>query len=358
MILQRYILRELVASFVFSFCTVLAVCLVGTMFQVFRTFPGVGFEVLAKALPLATGTMASWVMLVAACTSSTLVYARLAAENEITAMRTCGIHVWRIVSPAILLGLGLVGLAYPLNETVVPWTRYNRAQVFRESTMHILRAPPPGQQEFKIGLTRISYLDYQGGRMKNPAVSKYKIAPDQTILLVMEWFAESGIIEVKGDEIRLVLSRPRVWQINAKGQEERFSAENDLDITITPEQLGKTQRKIPDMSSGELWALLATTSDRAVGNQITFVLNSRYAASLAPMLLVLVAMPIGILVRRGSRLAGLGAALPPLLIYFVSYFVFQGLGDKGRLHPILAAYAPNIFLAALAFILLWGVSRR
>lgn len=358
MILQRYILRELVASFVFAFFTVLAVCLVGTMFQVFRTFPGVGFEVLAKALPLATGTMASWVMLVAACTSSTLVYARLAAENEITAMRTCGIHVWRIISPAILLGLGLVGLSYPLNEIVVPWTRYHRAQVFRESTMHILGNPPPGQQDFKIGLTRISYLDYQSGRMKKPALSKYKLDPDQGIVLIMEAFAESGVIEVRGDEIRVVLTRPRIWRMNDKGQEERFSAENDFPQQIRAEDLGKTARKLQDLPSDELWERLAATGDPAVRNPILFVLNSRYAASLAPMLLVLVAMPIGILVRRGSRLAGLGAALPPLLIYFVCYFIFQGLGDKNRLHPLLAAYAPDLFLAALAAILLWGVSRK
>ena len=84
MILERYMFRELLASFLFAFIAVLAVCLVGTAFQVFRTFPGLGFTILTRALPLATGAMATWVMLVASSTSSTLVYARLAAENEIT----------------------------------------------------------------------------------------------------------------------------------------------------------------------------------------------------------------------------------------------------------------------------------
>jgi lipopolysaccharide export system permease protein len=358
MILQRYILRELIASFIFSFCTVLAVCLIGTMFQVFRTFPGVGFEILAKALPMATGAMASWVMLVAACTSSTLVYARLAAENEITAMRTCGIHVWRIISPAILLGLLLVGMAYPLNEIVVPWTRYNRLAMFRDSTLHLLKMPPAGQHDFKIGLMRISYLDYQGGRMKEPTISKYKINSEATLVVVMEWFAESGSIEVHGEEIRVVLTRPRVWQLNDKGQEERFSAENDVKFVIPPDDLGKAQRKPPDQPAGWLWDQLSKTSDPAARNPLLLILHTRYGSSLAPMLLVLVAMPIGILVRRGSRLAGLGAALPPLLIYFVSYFIFQGLGDKNRVHPLVAAYAPDLFLAALASMLLWGVSRR
>ena len=60
MILERYIFRELVGSFLFAFFVVLMVCLVGTMFQVFRTFPGLGFTILAQALPMATGAMASW----------------------------------------------------------------------------------------------------------------------------------------------------------------------------------------------------------------------------------------------------------------------------------------------------------
>jgi lipopolysaccharide export LptBFGC system permease protein LptF len=107
-----------------------------------------------------------------------------------------------------------------------------------------------------------------------------------------------------------------------------------------------------------LFDKIAAAKSRTVRNPLLLILHSRYATSLAPLLLVLVAVPIGILVRRGSRLAGLGAALPPLLIYLVSYFVFQGLGDKNRVHPILAAYAPDVFLAVLSSILLWGVARR
>ena len=72
----------------------------------------------------------------------------------------------------------------------------------------------------------------------------------------------------------------------------------------------------------------------------------------------MVAMPIGILVKKGSRLAGLGASLPPLLVYLVCYFIFQGLGDKNRISPYLAAYGPDLFLAALALFLLWGIARR
>jgi lipopolysaccharide export system permease protein len=353
-ILQRYILRELIASFVFAFLTVLGVCLVGTMFQVFRAFPGLGFEALTKALPLAMGAMASWVLMVAACTSSTLVYARLAAENEITAMRTCGIHTWRIVSPAVLLGLMLVGLAYPLNEIVIPWTRWSKRLLFRDATPQILKTPQPGKQDFRIGSMRIRYTDYLDGRMQSPTLSKY----DKEMHLVMEWFAPSGAILADTEPIRVVLSKPRVRRLQPNGQEDWFSAENDLTMDIPAEDLNNIKPQPIDLPGDQLWEMLTGTKDPLLRSRILTILHTRYASSLAPMLLILVAMPIGILVKRGSRLAGLGAALPPMLIYFVSYFIFQGLGDKNRVPPYIAAYAPDLFLGATASALLWGISRR
>lgn len=353
MILQRYILRELIGSFVFAFCAVLAVCLVGTMFQVFRTFPGLDLEILLKALPLATGAMASWVILVASCVSCTLVYARLSAENEITAMRTCGIHTWKIISPAVLLGVLLVGMAYPLNEVVVPFTRHMRRATFREATVHALRNPPPGDNDFKIGPMRIKYNDYQEGRMIQPMISKWKGSD-----LVMEFFAPSGVIDASGDPIRIILTKPRGWQIGDRKVKEEFSAENDFTVPIPLEDLENLNRQLQDEPSGTLWEKYYKSEDSALRKTIFLILHTRYASSIVPMLLVLTAVPIGILVRRGSRLAGLGAALPPLLIYFVSYFIFQGLGTRNRVPPLTAAYAPDLFLAAIAAMLLWGVFRR
>jgi lipopolysaccharide export system permease protein len=359
MILQRYILRELIGSFVFAFSAVLAVCLIGTMFQVVRTFPGLGLDLVAKALPLTIGSLATWVMLVGACTSSTLVYARLAAENEITAMRTCGIHVWRIVAPAILLGLILVGIAYPLNEIVVPTARHRKRLSFREATLYALRFPPAGSQDFKIGLMRITYTDFLDGRMVGPTVSKYAVSrKNQEHKLVMECFAPSGSIVIQDNQLRIVMTKPFGWDTNDKGQQEQFSAGNDVTIDIPPEEIENAPRQLPDRSSQDLWEQYFKSEDLALRNQILLILHTRYASSLAPMLLVLVAMPIGILVQRGSRLAGLGAALPPLLLYFVFYFVFQGLGDKNRVAPLIAAYAPDLFLGAISSLLLWRIAQR
>lgn len=358
MILERYMFRELFASFLFAFFAVLCVCLIGTMFQVFRTFPSLGFAILSTALPLATGAMASWVMLVASSTSSTLVYARLAAENEITAMRACGIHTGRILSPALLLGLLLVCAAYPLNEVVVPWARHNRRLAFRQSTVEALKAPPPGSQDYFIGQYRLHYTDYIDARMINPTLTLIKLTPAKEPKVVAKYFAPSGAILSVTEPMKVSMSKPTVWLLKDNGQQEYFTAGSDVTVEISIKDYESSDRQPVDWESERLWDKIFSTKERSIRNPLLLILHTRYAASLAPLLLVLVAVPIGILVRRGSRLAGLGAALPPLMIYLVSYFVFQGLGDKNRVSPLVAAYAPDAFLAVLAALLLGGVSRK
>jgi len=353
MILERYMFRELLASFLFAFFAVLCVCLIGTMFQVFRTFPSLGFAILSTALPLATGAMASWVMLVASSTSSTLVYARLAAENEITAMRTCGIHTGRILSPALLLGLMLVCAAYPLNEYVVPWARYGRRMAFRQSTIEAPTAPPPGSQDFTIGQYRLHYTDYVDGRMINPTLTQTKNGT-----VIAKYFAPGGAIVSVSEPIKVSMSSPNLWLLKTNGQQEYISAGSDVTVEMSIKDFENAEKQPVDWPAEKIWDKVFSTKERSVRNPLLLILHTRYAASLAPLLLVLVAVPIGILVRRGSRLAGLGAALPPLLIYLVSYFVFQGLGDKNRVSPLVAAYAPDVFLAVLAILLIGGVTRK
>jgi len=64
-ILQRYILKELWVHFIFTFATVMGVSLLGTTFQVFRAFEGLGLVLLLKIAPLAAGHVAPWALLVA-----------------------------------------------------------------------------------------------------------------------------------------------------------------------------------------------------------------------------------------------------------------------------------------------------
>ena len=354
MILQRYMLRELVQHFLFAFLAVMGVSLLGTTFQVFRSFEGLGMVLILKVAPLAAGYVAPWALLVAAATASTLVYGRMSAENEITAMKASGIASSRILAPAILFGLGLAAGGYGLSEHVVPWARHTKRVFGREAVFEVLKTPPPGSQRFNLSTYKLSYLDFKDGRLEKPSLLRF----DRSGKLLMEYHAPAGQIRIAQGTLVIVMSRPRYSQYDLKtGAEHRFQAESDIEIPLELDDYIPDERRLEDRPAEELWRLHDAEASPKKRDDLLLILHTRWSQAAAPFLLVLVGAPIGVWVRKGSRLAGLGAALPPLLFYFVSFFITQGMGDKGKIDAVAAAWIPDAGLALFALLLLWK-SRR
>jgi lipopolysaccharide export LptBFGC system permease protein LptF len=86
-------------------------------------------------------------------------------------------------------------------------------------------------------------------------------------------------------------------------------------------------------------------------------LNLRFAKAIGPICLILLAIPIGIRVKKGTKLSGLGMSLPPLLTYFILFFVGQSLAQRRLVAPEVGAYFPNAVVLVAAVVLTWRVFR-
>lgn len=354
MILQRYLLRQVVLSFFFTFAVVLAVFLVGVSFQVFRAYSSIGMGMIVRIIPLAAAGAAAWAILLAISPSVTLVYGRLSADNEIDAMRISGIATRRMVTPALLFGL-LVSLgAYGILEYAVPQANYARRVLIREFSIALLQSPPPGKQHFSFGAFSFSYLDSAGGVMHLPYLTKYdgmRIETEYTALTAKAQIGEGG-------KVRLVMNKWTAMNYDASGRVTLASAENEFTIDLNLDDSLTPDKRADNLSYSKMVEQIRNEPDPRKRNWMLTSLYSRFGQSLAPFCLVVIAVPVGIMVRRGSRLAGMGAALPPLLLYLVLFFLFRGMGDNGRVPAPVAAFAPDAILLAIGSGLLWRVCRR
>jgi lipopolysaccharide export system permease protein len=343
-ILQRYILRELVSTFLFT-CTVLILLfLLGMTFQTFRTFETGSLGVLVSLVPLTLPNAASWAMLVAACPSVTLVYGRLASDNEINAMRICGLAPARIFYPALLFGLCLVGGSYALQEYVIPQANFRRRIKMHQLLREVLQSPPGGNQRFVFGAFRLGYTDCSNGVMSSPYIAKF-----QGSTLEAEYFAVTGRMVLEKDlPPRMILTSPTVRQYDRAGKGTDLHARGDFPVEIHLGEVLTSDKRPENMTEPELWEQYYSETRSTRRAWIIVTLYSRYAQSLAILILVIVSVPIGIYVSRGSRLAGLGAALPPLVLYLVLFFAFQGLGMDERVPPLVGSFAPDAIMAAVA----------
>lgn len=354
MILQRYILKELLLYYLFIFSVILSLFVAGMMLQSARSLEGVALGTLARMIPQTIFGSLAWVMLTATAPSVTLVFARFSSDNEIDAMRTCGIAAGRVMAPGVLFGLILTSMSYLVLEYVAPDANYARRTALKELLLEVLKSPPPGKQFIKIGSNELSYLDSSEGVMRFPLLRKF--ASD---LLEIEYSALKGKVLVEQGKVpRIVLTNLFGIQHDAKGRMTHFSIENDLTVELPTEEALPSEKRPDMMTLDELYDASTTPSTLGRHRWILMILWSRVAQSLVPLLFVLVSMPIGVLVRRGSRLAGLGASVPIFILYLAIYFAFQGMGQNDRIPIVVAAFAPDVVLALLAMALLQVAFRR
>jgi len=360
MILQKYIFRELLVVFVIAFAILITVCTVGLIFNMFRATEGVTLSFIFEALPIAFSYMAPWALLVAATLTSTMVYGRLASDNEIDAMRSSGIHMGRVVAPAVLFAIVVLVCTFVTHQELAPWAHYSRRSLVEETLLTMLHNPPPGRQpSIKIsGRANLSYEDARDGLLVKPLLSLFDAngQPEQEI-----WGSE-GRIKIIGDrEVRITIKDGHYmkWATDEKGDRVKvaggpFGKETEIPVEIeNPLDRPKTAA---DMSGLEL---VSEWSRSEAGRRKTLYteLHLRFAKSLGPVCLIFLGVPIGIFVKKGTKLSGLGLAIPPLLGYFALLFIGQSLADRNLVAPEVGAYGPNAAVLAASAILWFRVFR-
>ena len=102
-ILDRYIFREVVVTFLFGVCAFSAVFLgSGTLFHIAKyiTDYGATIQSVVKVLVLSIPDIIVYTFPMSMLLASLLTYGKLSGSSEITAMKSCGISFYRIAVPA------------------------------------------------------------------------------------------------------------------------------------------------------------------------------------------------------------------------------------------------------------------
>src|SRR5437588_6654172 len=76
------------------------------------------------AVPLLVPSFLPYTIPATTLFATCVVYGRLAADNEILAIKAAGIHLRKVIGPAVLLGLIMSGLTMGLYYYIIPYTHY------------------------------------------------------------------------------------------------------------------------------------------------------------------------------------------------------------------------------------------
>jgi lipopolysaccharide export system permease protein len=120
-ILPRMILFELSKVFSVALVTLAGlILLAGVISEAMRN--GMGPMQILAAVPLLLPTMLPYIVPTATLFATCIVYGRLAADNEIVALKAAGVHILHVIWPAILLGLAGSAVTMWLSLDIIPCT--------------------------------------------------------------------------------------------------------------------------------------------------------------------------------------------------------------------------------------------
>jgi lipopolysaccharide export system permease protein len=125
-ILERYILRNYIGPFLFSMSIITFVFIMDFIIKYIDMFleKGVRFHIVLQMFALSLGHMFALIIPMAVLPATLMSFGNLASENEITAMKSNGISLYRLIVPGLMAAsLLTVGLVY-YNSYVLPETNH------------------------------------------------------------------------------------------------------------------------------------------------------------------------------------------------------------------------------------------
>ncbi len=370
-VMDRYITAELVLPFLFGVGLFASVGIaIGSLFDLVRkvTESGLPLGIALQALLL---RMPQWIvyafpmsMLLAAL----MAYSRLSSDSELTAIRSFGVSVYRLVFPAIIFSLLVTGLTFFFNEWLVPASNYQASVIVDR----ILDADKPTFKERNIFYPEYTKVEQPDG--------------DRETVLTYLFYAEQydgekmqGLTVLDRSQIgvsRIVTSKSATWNIKENTWDFfdgtiyfvapdgsysnilRFERQQ-LQLPRAPLDLAEKSRDFNEMSiiqaRERLEVVKYSGSDKKI-RKLKVRIQEKIAFPFLCLVVGLVGAALGCKPQQTGRATSFGISVLVIFSYYLLIFMTSRLGLLGVLSPFMAAWLPNFIGLAVAAMLLYRSS--
>jgi lipopolysaccharide export system permease protein len=359
-LLDRYIFAAMLAPFLFGvgiFSTIAIA--VGVVFDLVSQLsdmqipPGLLLQILVLQAPYFIGFAFPMALLLAAL----LTFSRLSADSEVTALRSVGVSVFRLIVPVLIFG-GLVSLlTFSFNETLVPQSRYQASRLL-EQTLQQGRTTLQAQNLFypEYGpdqeIKRLFYArQYDGERMHGLTILDFsQPGVDQVITASSaRWNPKASVWTFMDGTVYLV---------SADGSYRSVLEFTEQQIKIPRDAI---KAKLPDRNPSEMTLLEAQQAlkilrrgdDQKAIRKLEVQIQQRYAIPLQGLMVGLIGAGIALQPQRDRSARGFGISIAVIFGYYLLSTITQELGNSGVLTPLIAAWSPSgLGLASAGWLLL------
>ena len=352
LLLDDYVMREYATNFAIvlgSFSTLFLIFtffeLIGPIFKNRTPFITVG-EYLITLIPYILYNITPLCALVAVLVT----FGALSRTSEITAMKSSGISLYRIITPVLVLTVLLSAGLFIFDELYLPAA--NRRQ---EALLSVIKDKPAQtflrpDREWISGQTnkagepaRIFYYQYFNAEKDTFAnITVFEFDP-ATFALRRRIFATSASWDPHLNDWVFDDGWQRTFAGETIASYHPFTVAAFPEIKEQPAYFKKEDLPSQEMSYNELSRYIADLKQSGFDTQrLNVQLNKKIAYPLITLVMAILAIPFSLSMGKKGSLAGIATAVGLAITYWVIALIFESFGNVNHLPAVLAAWTPDL----------------
>ncbi len=357
-IIDRYLFRQLLVTALFAITVLTVVLVLGNVFKkLFDQFssppPSLIFTIIAYVVPFSLTFTIPWGFL----TAVLLVFGRMSAENEITALRSSGISIPRLCVPVAIIAIFFACICAYINLEVAPRSQANMKNSLYELATNNPLAMFGNDKVIDVFPGQKIYVEKNEGKnIENMLVYVHDDAGNLKTVTV----AGKGMLELKPiltkdgeSQKQLVLTYEdlRYEQIvenpDADNKWDRRGIKSGIvaeqgQVFVSLKELYERKKKTGGIGMLAIAELLDNTKPEA-----SVELNKRLSLALATIAFALLAVPLGITAQRKETSVGFAISLGIAMLYFLLLVAADMMRARANFHPAFLVWVPNIIFIGI-----------
>lgn len=346
-ILDRYILREFLKILMLVMVSVTALFVIVEYTEMARDVRenGVAASTLLRYFRFRIFEILNWAMPISVLVATLVTFGILAKNNEITAIKSGGVSLYRVAAPILAVAVVICLVAYFILDFVLPYANERVYEIKRRIEGRPAIAATAQQKLWFLGKGRylINFLAYDSREKRLTQVQVFEFHPsefrltrrvyaDRATWNGQAWAFEQGWMRSFADDGTTTYTK-----IDAPLPLFYPETPEDFDTKITPPE---------QMTYAQLRRYIATLRESGyAADELAVRLYQKTSWPALSIVMALIALPFAFKVGKRGALYGIGIALVLGVVYWMVFAIFAKFGEVGNLPPLLAAWSANILFA-------------
>jgi LPS export ABC transporter permease LptG len=284
-------------------------------------------------------------------------FSRMGSDSELVAMRAAGVGSWTMIWPALVVGLVFSAGTTYLHLKEAPRAARDLERIALQGALAKLDSPV----EPRTFSTLPRFVIYvRDGDNTLGVWGRVFIFAQQADGKNEIFTARSGRIDSSGEQSELVLTDVLATKFPDADQTEKsyvVERSDQLRVSINTgradivRRLNERDTNADAMDWEELRARVATGT-AAQQKEAIRILNRRTALAAAPLVFSLVAVALGLRVRRGGRSIGVLLTLLVVIVYYLISLLGESLARVGTVSPYVGPWLATALILIFSLLLL------